>query len=102
MTKRISKSADGLYHKNGKTYAAWKGSRAMVWHGTAYQTYGGLTKDKLHFNNKTGRIVSKKKHVTAKREKKLAKLGYKPVTGKPFTKMRRGSHHARTRTRRRR
>ena len=101
MTKRISKSHDGFYHKNGKKFQVWKGSRAQVWHGTAHQTWGGLTKDKLHYNTKTGRIVSKKKHVTAKREKKLAKLGYKPVKGRPFEKMSRHTKRRGRRTRRR-
>ena len=48
------------------------GSRAQVWHGTAKKTSGGLTKDKLMMN-KHGRIVSRRKHNTAKREKRLEK-----------------------------
>ena len=51
------------------------GSRAQVWHGTARKTSGGLTKSEL-MKNKDGRIVSKKKHNTAKREKRLIKHGY--------------------------
>lgn len=51
------------------------GSRAQVWHGTARKTSGGLTKGDL-MKNKDGRIVSKKKHNTAKREKRLIKHGY--------------------------
>ena len=50
-------------------------------HGTAYKTSGGLTKGDLMMN-KHGRIVSKKKHATAKREKRLEKAGYKPKKGK--------------------
>lgn len=38
------------------------GSRAQVWNGTAQHTSGGLTKADLHYNSKTGRIVSLKKH----------------------------------------
>ena len=51
------------------------GSRAEVWHGTAKKTPGGLTKSDL-LMNKHGRIVSRKKHNTAKREKRLVKAGY--------------------------
>jgi len=51
------------------------GSRAEVWHGTAKKTVGGLTKSDL-LMNKHGRIVSRKKHNTAKREKRLVKAGY--------------------------
>jgi len=51
------------------------GSRAQVWHGTARKTSGGLTKGDL-MKNKEGRIVSKRKHNTAKREKRLVKHGY--------------------------
>ena len=41
---RFGKSADGTYHIKGKKYAHVQGSRAQVWHGTAYKTTGGLTK----------------------------------------------------------
>jgi len=51
------------------------GSRAQVWHGTAKKTSGGLTKTQLMMN-KHGRIVSKRKHNTAKRENRLVKAGY--------------------------
>jgi len=57
------------------------GSRAEVWHGKAKKTTGGLTKKNLH-KNKHGRIVSKKKFATAKKEKRLAKAGYIPKKGK--------------------
>lgn len=57
------------------------GSRAQVWHGTAKKTSGGLTKDKLMMN-KHGRIVSRRKHNTAKREKRLEKAGYFTEKGK--------------------
>ena len=75
------KSADGLYHVKGRTYKKLEGSRAEVWHHTAYKTPGGLTRDKLH-QNKHGRIVSKKKYFTAKKEKRLEKAGYKTKKGK--------------------
>jgi hypothetical protein len=51
------------------------GSRAQVWHGTAKKTKGGLTKSGL-MKNKHGRIVSKKMHFTAKKQKRLIKAGY--------------------------
>ena len=57
------------------------GSRAEVWHGNAKHTSGGLTKKDL-IQNKHQRIVSRKKHTTAKKEKRLAKAGYIPKKGK--------------------
>lgn len=51
------------------------GSRAEVWHGTAKKTSGGLSKSHL-MKTKAGRIVSKKKHFTAKKEMRLLKHGY--------------------------
>ena len=67
--------------KNGKTYDMLVGTRAQVWHGTAYKTSGGLTKGDL-LQNKNGRIVSKAKHASAKREKRLIKAGYGTKKGK--------------------
>lgn len=57
------------------------GSRAEVFHGTARQTTGGLLKKDL-MRNKHGEIVSKKKHATAKKEKRLEKHGYFAQKGK--------------------
>jgi len=57
------------------------GSRAEVWHGNALMTTGGLKKKDL-MKNKHGRIVSAKKHMTAKKEKRLVKAGYKTEKGK--------------------
>ena len=57
------------------------GSRAEVWHGNAKKTTGGLTKNNL-MKNKHGEIVSKKKHFTAKKEKRLEKYGYFAKKGK--------------------
>lgn len=65
----------------GKSYKTRVGSRAEVWHGSAFKTSGGLTKGHL-FKNKSGRIVSKTKHMTAKREKRLVKAGYGTKKGK--------------------
>ena len=56
------------------------GSRAEVFHGNAKKTTGGLTKKDL-MKNKNGAIVSRKKHLTAKKEKRLEKAGYKPKKG---------------------
>ena len=56
------------------------GSRALVMHGKAKQTTGGLTKKDLKYN-KHGGIVSKKKSAIAKKEKRLEKAGYKTKKG---------------------
>jgi hypothetical protein len=58
------------------------GSRREVQHGSAHHTSGGLTKKDLFFNKKTGRIVSLKKHQTAKKEQRLRKHGYGAKKGK--------------------
>jgi hypothetical protein len=79
MTKY--KKRNGNYFIQGKTFKILTGSRAQVFHGTAYKTTGGLTRDEL-FENKHGRFVSKKKHVTATREKRLLKYGYSAKKGK--------------------
>ena len=79
--KNHKKGEDGLYHINGQKFKMLVGKRASVWHGTAYKTSGGLTKKDL-YQNKNGRIVSKKKHETAKREKRLEKHGYYAEKGK--------------------
>ena len=81
MTKKVMKGSDGMYTVHGKKYQMLIGSRAQVWHHTAYKTAGGLTRDELHMN-KNGRIVSKKKHMTAKKEKRLEKHGYFAKKGK--------------------
>lgn len=81
MTKRVNRSSDGKYHIKGKTYTMLVGSRAQVWHETAFKTPGGLEKSDLMMNA-AKRIVSKKKHVTAKKEKRLQKYGYTAKKGK--------------------
>jgi len=78
---RFTKTASGRYMVQGKSYEMLMGSRAQVWHGTAYKTSGGLTKNNL-IQNKAGRIVSKDKHNTAKKEKRLVKAGYGTKKGK--------------------
>jgi len=66
---------NGQYVIHGKRYPEITGSRAKVWHGTAYETPGGLPKSKLMMNKK-GHIVSRKKYLTAKKEMRLVKHGY--------------------------
>lgn len=56
------------------------GSRRQVWNGTAKRTSGGLTKSDLMMSH--GRIVSKSKHFTAKKEMRLLKYGYGTQKGK--------------------
>jgi hypothetical protein len=79
--KRPSRHSDGLYHISGKSFKILIGSRQQVWNGTAYKTEGLLTRSDLVMN-KWGRIVSKKKHATAKKEKRLQKYGYFARKGK--------------------
>jgi hypothetical protein len=62
------------------SYNSIIGSRAEVWHGSAKKTSGGLTKAQL-MKNKSGRIVSKKKHFSAKKDNRLVKAGYKTKKG---------------------
>lgn len=81
MVKRCDRGDDGYYHMDGKKYEMLEGSRAQVWHGTAYKTPGGLCRSELVFN-KHGRIVSAKKHATAKKENRLRKYGYTARKGK--------------------
>jgi len=72
---------DNMYHINGKKYPELFGSRTQVMNGTAYKTSGELTKSQLVMN-KWGRIVSAKKHATAKKERRLQKYGYFAKKGK--------------------
>jgi len=78
---RYTKSAGGKYVVKGKGFEMLIGTRAQVWHGTAFKTSGGLTKGDL-LQNKAGRIVSKAKYMTAKKEKRLVKAGYGTRKGK--------------------
>ena len=91
---------DGKYHIAGKKYDELVGSRAQVWHGTAYKTSGGLKKRDLH-KNKHGRIVSKRKFKTAKREQRLKKHGFTAKKGK-FGAVKMTEKQMARRTRRRR
>ena len=78
---RYTKNAKGQYVIHGKNYELLEGSRAQVWHGTAYKTSGGLKKHEL-LMNKSKRIVSKSKHASASKEKRLIKAGYGTKKGK--------------------
>jgi hypothetical protein len=78
---RFSKTSNGKIRINGMTHEMLIGSRAQVWHGTAHKTSGGLTKKDL-MQNKSGRIVSRAKHSTAKKEMRLVKAGYGTKKGK--------------------
>jgi hypothetical protein len=95
--KRIDKGKDGKYHVNGKSYEMLIGSRAQVYHGTAYKTAGNLTKSHI-LMNKHGRIVSAKKHNTAKKEKRLEKAGYFTRKGK-FGAVKEGTRKSRSKSR---
>ena len=57
------------------------GTKRKVYNGTAKMTSGRLTKKDL-IKNKWGRIVSKKKSIRAKKDKRLIKAGYKTIKGK--------------------
>ena len=78
---RFTRSSSGKYMVSGKSYDMLIGTRAQVWHGTAYKTTGGLTKSDI-MQNKNGRIVSRSKHASAKKERRLIKAGYGTQKGK--------------------
>ena len=79
--KRPVREEDGNYHIKGKKFPELFGSRTQVMNGTAYKTSGELKKSDL-LKNKWGRIVSAKKHATAKKEKRLEKHGFFAKKGK--------------------
>lgn len=79
--KRPVREEDGNYHIKGKNFPELFGSRTQVMNGTAYKTSGELKKSDL-LMNKWGRIVSAKKHATAKKEKRLEKHGFFAKKGK--------------------
>lgn len=70
MVRRHTKQDDGMYHIGGHKYPILVGSRAQVWHRTAYKTTGGLKHDDLKQNDE-GRIVSKVKSRLGKSQKHL-------------------------------
>lgn len=73
MVRRHTKHDDGMYHIGGHKYSLLVGSRAQVWHRTAYKTTGGLKHDDLTQNDE-GRIVSKTKSRLGKSQKNLGKF----------------------------
>jgi hypothetical protein len=79
--KRPVRHEDGTYHIDGKKFKELFGSREQVMNGTAYKTEGLLKKKDL-IKNKWGRIVSLKKHRTAKKEKRLERAGFFAQKGK--------------------
>lgn len=94
VLRNWKRTSDGGVIVAGKKYAMLVGSRAQVWHGTAYKTNPGkkaLTKKHL-MQKKDGKIVSKKKSQTAKRQKHLGKYIdlARRRKGKKFQTMKRG------------
>jgi len=76
------KGSDGKYHIKGSKFHMLIGSRAQVFHGTAYKTSGGLTKAGLK-KNKHGNIVSRAKSAKgAQMLKRLTNKGYFTRKGK--------------------
>ena len=80
MKRPVRSEEDGLYHIKGKSYKELRGSRSQVWNGTAFKTEGGLLRKDLTKSH--GRIVSLKKHKTAKKEMRLEKYGFFAEKGK--------------------
>lgn len=79
--KRSVRQDDNLFHIKGDTFKELFGSRQQVYNGTAYKTSGCLTKNDLIYT-KNHRIVSRKKHNTAKKEMRLLKHGFGTQKGK--------------------
>ena len=76
-----SAAPSGPAQVGGKPKMPTFGSRAQVFHGNAKKTTGGLMKKDL-IKNKWGEIVSRKKHLTAKKERRLEKHGWTAKKGK--------------------
>lgn len=81
MKRPVRDPITGGYTIKGGFYKELFGSREQVMNGTAYKTSGGLKKSELLMNGR-GRIVSKIKYETAKKEKRLEKHGYFAKKGK--------------------
>lgn len=81
MKRPVRDPISGGYNIKGGFYKELFGSREQVMNGTAYKTSGGLKKSQLLMNGR-GRIVSKNKYETAKKEKRLEKHGYFAKKGK--------------------
>jgi hypothetical protein len=80
--KILSGPNKGKYNIKGKFYDKLFGSRRMVHNGTAYKTRGNLTIKDLYHNKATDRIVSRKKHFWAIKNKPLKKHGWTAKKGK--------------------
>ena len=52
------------------------GSRVQVWNGNAHHTAGGLTKQNLKYNRKTGRIVSVAASAASKKRYNMKKYAH--------------------------
>ena len=84
IMKRHTKGTDGKYHTKDGSFDVLVGSRAQVFHGTAYKTTYSAVKPKgdalkrKHLKmNKHGRVVSKaKSRKGAETLKRLHKKGY--------------------------
>jgi hypothetical protein len=81
MKKTMKNPTTGMYHIGNNKYKMLIGSRTQVYNGNAYKTEGGLVKEQL-LMNRWGRIVSRKKHDTASKERRLEKYGYFAEKGK--------------------
>jgi len=81
ITKLPNGSVQVKKGKSRKVYSKLVGSRREVMNGTAFETSGRRTKDDFKLT-KNGRYVSKKKNMTAKKEKRLEKAGYFTKKGK--------------------
>lgn len=86
---RFTKTANGKYNIQGKVYDLLSGTRAQVWHETAYKTSGGLTK-KTFFKTKTEESYPKQNMLHLKGDaiieiwiwNQKGKFGFVKVTGK--------------------
>jgi len=65
MVKRHTKGSDGKYHIGGKTFERLVGSRAMVFHGTAYKTSSSAAKPKGDALTKSHLKMNKHKRIVS-------------------------------------
>ena len=76
------KGSDGKYHIKGQKYYMLIGSRAQVFHGTAYKTSGGLTKAGLKKTNTETLYLVLRALKGAQMLKRLTSKGYFTRKGK--------------------
>lgn len=84
--KNIQKSDDGYYYiksTNGplQKFEKLEGTRREVWNGVAFKTSSGLTR-KNFVRNSRHHIVSRKKHLSNKKQNNLIDGGYDGEKGK--------------------